>query len=157
MPLMRMPRRPQMRPLTESFLDDLPERIRRMFEGGMSLEPIQSVGWMPAVEVVEKNGALVVTAELPGLEAKDVDINLEDDVLTITGEKHEEKKEGEEGAEYYLWERRYGSFRRSFTLPTAVDADKITANFAKGVLTVTLPKSEKVKAKGKKITVVEQK
>jgi HSP20 family protein len=146
-----------MLPLTESFLDDLPERIRRMFEGGLTLEPVQSVGWMPAIEIVEKNGALVVTAELPGLEAKDVDISVEDDVLTISGEKHEEKKEGEEGTQYYLWERRYGSFRRSFTLPSAVDAEKITANFAKGVLTITLPKSEQVKAKGRKIAIAEKK
>jgi HSP20 family protein len=146
-----------MLPLTESFLDDLPERIRRMFEGGLTLEPIQNVGWMPPIEIVEKNGALLVTAELPGLEAKDVDISVEDDVLTISGEKHEEKKEGEEGTQYYLWERRYGSFRRSFTLPSAVDAEKITANFAKGLLTITLPKSEKVKAKGKKIAIAEKK
>jgi HSP20 family protein len=144
-------------PLTESFLDDLPERIRRMFEGGLTLEPIQNVGWMPAMEIVEKNGAVVVTAELPGLEAKDVDINVEDDVLTISGEKHEEKKEGEEGTQYYLWERRYGSFRRAFTLPTAVDADRITATFAKGLLTVTLPKSETVRTKGRKIAVTENK
>lgn len=156
MPLMRTPRRPQMLPLAESFLDDLPERIRRMFEGGMTLEPIQNVGWMPAIEIMEKNNTLLITAELPGLEAKDVDISLEDDVLTISGEKHEERKEGEEGTQYYVWERRYGSFRRSFTLPSAVDADKITASFTKGVLTVALPKSEKVKTKGKKITVTEK-
>lgn len=156
MPLMRMPRRPQMLPLTESFLDELPERLRRMFEGGLTFDPVQTVGWMPPIEIVEKNGALVVTAELPGLEAKDVDITVEDDVLTISGEKHEEKEEGEEGTQYYLWERRYGSFRRSFTLPSAVDTDKIAAKFAKGVLTITLPKSEKVTVKGKKITIAEK-
>ena len=157
MPIMRMTRRPQLTPLTESFLDDLPERLRRMFEGNLNLEPIQSVGWMPAMEIVEKNDALIVTAELPGLSAKDVDINVEDDVLTISGEKLEEKKEGEEGTQYYLWERRYGSFRRSFTLPNAVDAEKISASFANGVLTITMPKTEKVKAKGKKIAIGEKK
>lgn len=157
MPIMRMPRRSPILPSRDSFLDDLPDRLRQMIEGSLVLEPVQTVGWMPPIEIVEKNGSLVVTAELPGLDAKDVDVNVEDDVLTLSGEKREEKSEGEEGSQYYLFERRYGSFRRSFTLPSAVDADGVTANFANGVLTVTLPKSAKVKAKGRKIAVAEKK
>lgn len=138
-----------------AFLDELPDRMRLMFGNGM--EHGQTVGWMPAMEIAESKDAIVVTAELPGLSAKDVDVSIDDDVLTISGEKQEEKKEGAEDSQFYLLERRYGTFRRSFTLSNAVDADKIVADFDNGVLKVTLPKSEKVKAKGKKISVVAKK
>ena len=156
MALIRMTRRPQAF-FSEPFLGDLPERLRRMLEGTQPFEGVQNVSWMPSMEIVEKNGALIVTAELPGIAPENVDITVEDDVLTISGEKNEETKEDDKDAQFYLCERRYGSFRRSFTLPKAVDADKITATFAKGVLTITLPRSEKVKAKGKKIAIGEKK
>jgi HSP20 family protein len=136
---------------SDGFLEDFPDRLRNMF--GASMERGQPMGWMPAMEIAEDKSALVVTAELPGLDAKDVDISVDDGVLTISGEKHEERKEGTEESEHYLFERRYGSFRRSFTLPTSVDVDKINADFENGVLKVMLPKSEKAKAKGKKIEV----
>lgn len=155
MALIRMSGRSPALSLGSSFIDELPERIRRMLEG--SLEPVQAVGWMPAMEIRDKKDALVLTAELPGLTGKDINIGLEDDVLTISGEKREEKKEGDEESKYYLWERRYGAFHRSFTLPSAVDADKITADFDGGVLTVTLPKTEKVKAKERKIAITAKK
>jgi HSP20 family protein len=142
--------------LSNPLIDELPDRIRRMLEGSLPLEPVQTVGWMPAMEIVEKSDALVVTAELPGIVPKDIDISVDEGVLTISGEKQEERKEGEPEAQFYLWERRYGSFRRSFTLPNAVDVDRIVANFDNGVLTITLPRSEKV-AKGKKIKVGEKK
>lgn len=153
MALIRMTRRAPMAPVSNSFLDDLPDRIRQMLEGSLSLEPVMPVGWMPAVDIVEKPEALIVTAELPGINAKEVDVSVDDGVLTISGEKEEEKKEGAEDSQYYLFERSYGSFRRSFTLPNAVDVDKISAEFDNGLLKVTLPKTENVKAKGKKISV----
>jgi HSP20 family protein len=153
MAITRLTRRSPGFPLTSSFVDDLPDRIRQMLEGSLSFEPVQTVGWMPAMEVIDKPDLLLVTAELPGLAIKDVDIGIDDGVLTISGEKQEVKKEGEEDSQYYLLERRYGSFRRSFTLPNTVDVDKISAEFDNGVLTVKLPKSEKVKTKGKKITI----
>ena len=105
------------------------------------------------MEIVDRKDSLVVTAELPGLSPKDVNVNVADDVLTISGEKSEERKEGDEDSDYYLWERRYGSFNRSFTLPSAVDTDKIMAEFDNGVLTVRLPKSEKSRQKGRQIPV----
>jgi HSP20 family protein len=148
-----MTRRAATAPVSSTFLDDLPDRIRQMLDGSLAFDPIQTVGWMPAMEVVEKPQLLVVTAELPGLGAKDVNIAVDDGVLTISGEKQEEKKEGAEDSQYYVFERRYGSFRRSFTLPNSVDVDKISAEFDNGVLKVTMPKSENVKAKGKKISV----
>lgn len=153
MALIRMTRRAPVAPVSNSFLDDLPDRIRQMLEGSLALEPVTAVGWMPAVDIVERPDALVVTAELPGLMAKEVDVSVDDGVLTISGEKEEEKKEGAEDSQYYVFERRYGSFRRSFTLPNAVDVDKISAEFDNGLLTVVLPKTENVKARGKKISV----
>ena len=153
MALIRMTRRAPGAAVSKPFLDDLPDRLRQMLEGTLSLEPIQTVGWMPAVDIIEKPEALVVTAELPGIAAKDVDVSVDDGILTISGEKEEEKKEGAEDSDYYLFERRYGSFRRSFTLPNAVDVDKISAEFDNGLLKVTLPKTENVKVKGKKISV----
>ncbi|MEX2177235.1 MAG: Hsp20/alpha crystallin family protein [Gemmatimonadaceae bacterium] len=140
--------------LPRSFIDELPERFRQMFEGNMAFEPIaEPLGWMPAMEIFEKDDALVVTAELPGVSSKDVDITLDDGILTVRGEKKEERKEGEPESRYHMWERRYGSFQRAFTLPKAVDAAKIFAKFENGVLTITLPKSEKAKVQGRKIPI----
>ena len=134
--------------------EDLPDRLRQMFEGGLTLEPLmEPIGWMPAMEIVEKDDALVVTAELPGISAKDVDISVDDGVLMISGEKKEEHEETKDSARYHMWERRYGAFRRSFTLPQAVDPEKIVAKFEDGILTVTLPKTKKAKAQGRKIPV----
>lgn len=136
---------------SSAFLDEMPDRMRLLFGNPMERE---AVGWMPAIEIREDKNAMTVTAELPGLTAKDVDVNVDDGVLTISGEKQEEKKEGAEDSQFYLLERRYGSFRRSFTLSNAVDVERISADFDNGVLKITLPKSEKVKAKGKKIAVM---
>ena len=92
-----------------------------------------------------------MTAELPGLDVKNIDLQLSDNVLTIKGEKQEEKEE--KTKDRYVSERRYGSFRRSLQVPSSVDADKIEANFKNGVLTVTLPKSPEAQKKQKTIPV----
>lgn len=98
-------------------------------------------GWpvAPAIDLAEKDTEYEITAELPGLEQKDVEVRVSNHTLTITGEKKEEKEEKRK--DYYLSERRYGSFQRSFQLPDGVDAEKIDATFAKGVLTIKLPKT----------------
>jgi HSP20 family protein len=101
----------------------------------------------PAVDVTEKDKEFEVTAELPGLDEKDVEVKLTNGNLTIKGEKKEEKEEREK--DYYLSERRYGSFVRSFPLPEGVNADKIEASFAKGVLTIKLPKTAEAQAEKK--------
>jgi len=106
---------------------------------------------MPAMDIVEKDGAFEVTAELPGLDAKNINIQLADGMLTIKGEKQEEKEEKTE--DRYVSERRYGSFRRSLQIPGSVDTDKIDANFKSGVLTVTLPKSPETQKSQKTIPV----
>ncbi|HZT19832.1 MAG TPA: Hsp20/alpha crystallin family protein [Dongiaceae bacterium] len=123
---------------------------------GGALEPFwrsagQGGATMPAVDVVEKENAYEISAELPGLDEKNVEVKVADDVLTISGEKKEEKEEKEKG--YYRSERRFGSFQRSFELPPGVDQNKIEASFQKGVLTVTLPKSSDAQKREKKIAI----
>lgn len=105
--------------------------------------------WTPPVDVEETPDHLILTAELPGMSHEDIDVELEDGVLTIQGEKKDEQKS--EGTQGLLYERRWGSFTRRFTLPRAVDANGITATFENGILTVRVPKAEE--AKGRKIEV----
>ena len=105
----------------------------------------------PAMDIVEKDKAFEVTAELPGLDAKNIGLQLSDGVLTIKGEKQEEKEE--KTKDRYVSERRYGSFRRSLQIPGSVDTNKIEANFKSGVLTVILPKSADAEKKQRTIPV----
>jgi HSP20 family protein len=112
--------------------------------GRKALRPLE-MEWAPAVDVSETADQVVIKAEVPGMEAKDIDISLAGDVLTIKGEKKSEREEKKEN--YHLVERTYGSFSRSLKLPTAVDADKIEASYKQGVLTVSCPKKEEVKPK----------
>ena len=108
-------------------------------------------GAAPAVDIVEKDNAYEVTAELPGLDEKNIEVKLTDGSLSIRGEKKEEKEEKKK--DYYLSERRYGSFERRFQVPAGVDRSKIDANFKKGLLTVTLPKTPESQAAEKKIAI----
>jgi HSP20 family protein len=126
----------------------LPSRVL-----GFEVPRIIRAEWQvaPAMDLVEKDDAYEITAELPGLDEKNVEIKLSNHTLTIKGEKSEEKEDKQK--DYYLSERRYGSFQRSFQLPDGVDADKIDANFAKGLLTVKLPKTAEAKKAEKKISV----
>jgi len=105
----------------------------------------------PAMDIVEKDKAFEVTAELPGLDAKNIELQLSDGMLTIKGEKQEEREE--KTKDRYVSERRYGSFRRTLQVPGSVDVDKIEANYKSGVLTVTLPKSPEAQKKEKTIPV----
>jgi HSP20 family protein len=120
----------------------------------LSLEPLwrgEPTWKVPAVDVVDTEKAYKISAELPGLDEKDVEVKLANRNLTIKGEKQEEKEEKQK--DYYLHERRFGSFERSFEVPDEVDADKIEASFKKGVLTVTLPKKPEAVKPEKKIEV----
>lgn len=112
--------------------------------GRRAFQPLEAE-WVPAVDVAETPDKVVVKAEVPGIEAKEIDISLSGDVLTIKGEKKSEREEKKEN--YHLVERSYGSFSRSLRLPASVEADKIEATYKQGVLTVTCPKKEKVKPK----------
>lgn len=105
----------------------------------------------PAVDIVEKDSAYEVTAELPGMDEKNIEVKFDNGGLTIKGEKQEEKEEKRKG--YYLQERRFGSFERYFAVPEGVDTDKIDASFKKGLLTVTLPKKPEAQKPAKKIDI----
>lgn len=105
----------------------------------------------PAVDIAEKDDAFEITAELPGLSEKDVDVSHANGMLTIKGEKKQETEEKKK--DYHLTERRYGAFQRGFALPEGVDEDKIDARFKNGVLTVTLPKTPEARKAAKKIEV----
>jgi HSP20 family protein len=112
--------------------------------GRRALRPLEEA-WMPAVDVSESGDKITVKAEIPGLEAKDIEISMVGDTLTIKGEKKVEKEEKEEN--YHMVERSYGSFTRAMKLPAPVDPDKVEATYKNGVLTVVLPKKEEVKPK----------
>jgi HSP20 family protein len=99
----------------------------------------------PAIDVADSENEIVVKAEVPGCKAEDIDISVHGNTLTISGEKKAEEEKKEKG--YYHLERSYGSFRRELSLPGSVDPDKVEASCKNGVLTVTMPKSEKEKAK----------
>jgi HSP20 family protein len=105
----------------------------------------------PAVDLIETDKGYEVTAELPGLDEKNIEVKFVDGILTIKGEKQEEKEEKKK--DYYLHERSFGSFQRALQVPAGVDSDKIEATFKKGVLTVTLPKSAEAQKAEKKIAV----
>lgn len=105
----------------------------------------------PAVDLVEKEKAYEITAELPGMEPGNVEVKLSNGMLTIKGEKKEEKEEKKK--DYYVSERRFGSFQRSFQLPDGIEEEKIEANFKNGVLTVTLPKSPAAQKPEKSIAI----
>lgn len=101
--------------------------------------------WTPAVDIAEHDNEYVVKVELPGVSKDDVKVTLESNILTIRGEKKREKETEKDN--YHRMERMYGSFQRSFTLPSTVRADKIDAVYKDGILTITLPKAEEAKPK----------
>lgn len=132
------------RPTTElfrTFFDDLPG-FGAGWGGRMSgMDMLRA----PNADVLETKDEIQVTLELPGLRPEEVEVSLEDNVLTVSGTKQEERSEENQEQRWHLTERRYGQFSRSFVLPKEVEQDRIQATFDNGVLNVTIPKSEKVK------------
>jgi HSP20 family protein len=106
--------------------------------------------WVPAVDVSENESEMVVRAELPGMTHDDIEVNLQDNVLTLKGEKKQERKEDKEN--FHCLERSYGSFTRSFSLPAGVKQEDIKATFKDGILEISLPKAEEEKPKKIAIT-----
>jgi len=133
--------------------EDMSNRLSRFFEDAQAPSADGPRSWAPAVNVAESREDLVLTAELPGLTANDVTLEVENNVLTISGEKTEVRTEGSEDTRFHVWERSFGSFHRTFTLPRSVRPEDITAVFDNGVLTVTLPKAPE--AKGRTIEIAE--
>jgi HSP20 family protein len=126
----------------------LPARLGGFFGKDWEL-PTATTVWNPSVDIFENDNEVVVKAELPGMNAKDIDVRLENNVLTLKGERHFEKETKEEN--YHRVEREYGTFSRSFALPTAVKDEKVTAEYKDGVLSIVLPKKEETKPKPIKI------
>lgn len=127
-------------------LEEMTNRLNRLFGAAFPGEASTRPFWTPAVNVEETKDALILTAELPGMSIDDVEIEVENNVLSIRGEKKEEREEKED-RRYHVWERCYGSFERQFTLPRTVKTDEITAHFKDGVLYVEMPKAPEAKSK----------
>ncbi len=122
------------------------DRLFDEFFGRYPLEFDGRVGtWSPAVDVSEDRDNIYFSVEVPGLSKDDVKITIQDNLLTIRGEKKQETEQ--KGTNYHRVERSYGAFTRSFSLPTAIETDKIKAQFQEGLLRITLPKAEEVKPK----------
>jgi HSP20 family protein len=136
--------------LFEDFGDDFWRRRFRSL-AGLERNLAHKLIATPAVDVTEGDTSYELTAELPGLDEKNIEVNVANGDLTIRGEKKEEREEKQKG--YFVSERRYGSFERHFHLPDGVNADKIEATFKSGVLKVTMPKTEEAQKPGKKIEV----
>lgn len=131
----------------------LREKMNRLFEDAVTSRGEQkdlvAISWAPAVDIYEDENQLVLTAEVPGIDEKDIEIKLEDNTLSIHGERKMEKETKEEN--YHRIERASGSFYRSFTLPNYIDQEKIHAEHENGVLKITMPKRPELKPRKVKI------
>jgi HSP20 family protein len=133
----------------------LQDRINRVFRdsysGASQDESLSTSSFAPAVDVYEDEHKVTLKIEVPGIEEKDIDVRVENNTLTVHGERKIEKEEKEEN--YRRVERQYGSFTRTFTLPQTVDTENVSANYDKGVLKITLPKKAEAKPKQIKVNV----
>jgi HSP20 family protein len=131
----------------------LQDRMNRLFDdagrGWRNDEPAATTSWSPSVDIFETEGEIVVKAELPGMDRKDITLHLEKNVLSIRGERKFEKETKDEN--YHRIERSYGNFSRSFSIPATVDEEQIRADYKDGVLKIILPKKEQAKPKQIKI------
>ena len=126
--------------------------LRRVFDIEPAWRSASSFSFsVPAIDMSEDEKAYMISAELPGIDAKDIDVSVSGDMLVLKGEKRQEKEEKDKN--YHFSERAYGSFQRAFDLPASVDRDKVAADFSKGVLTITLPKTAEARKPQKKIAI----
>ncbi len=132
-------------------LDELQSRLSTLFgrapvkKEGEGRESLTVAEWAPLVDIVEDDQHYVIKAELPGVKKEDIKVGVQDDVLTISGQRQYEKEEKDK--KFHRIERAYGSFARSFTIPEDADGEKVSAEFKDGMLKVVLPKTERVKPK----------
>jgi HSP20 family protein len=137
----------------------LQDRINRVFRdsysGAGQDEALTTSSFAPAVDVYEDEHKVSLKIEVPGIDEKDIDVRVENNTLTVHGERKIEKEEKEEN--YRRVERQYGSFTRTFTLPTTVDSENVSANYDKGVLKITLPKKAEAKPKQIKVNIGSEK
>ncbi len=137
-------------------LEEMSDRLNRMFSRPAiatknGKEALTVADWTPTVDISESDGEYLIKAELPEVKKEDVKVTLEDGVLTLTGERRQEKEE--KTTKYHRVERSYGSFVRSFSLPELVDETKVKAEYKDGVLSLHLPKSEKAKPRAIEVKV----
>ena len=130
---------------------DFDHLFREAFSPHFAEAELSTRSWAPPVDIFETENDIVLKAELPGIEAKDVEVRVEDNTLYLKGERKFEKEVKEQN--YHRVERSYGSFARSFSLPNSIDADKVKAEYKDGLLTLTMPKREEAKPKTIKIDV----
>jgi HSP20 family protein len=127
----------------------------RIFEDALNRmlsEPRTSRPWSPAVDILETENEIVLKADVPAIDPKDIDIEVQNQTLTVKGQRNFDKTEATKG--YHRIERNYGTFVRSFTIPTTVDTEKVAADYKNGVLTISLPKKEAAKPRQIKIQAV---
>lgn len=134
-------------------LESMSDRLNRLFSDPGQGHANRPSVWTPAVNVEETKEELKLTAELPGMNIDDIEIEVENNLLSLRGEKREEEKQ--ENQKFHVWERSYGSFERNFTLPRTVKSEEISAHFQDGILHVHMPKvpeakSRKIAIKGEK-------
>lgn len=137
-------------------LEEVSDRLNRMFARPAAArtngkETMIVADWAPSVDISETEGEYQIKAEIPDVKKEDVEVTVEDGVLTIQGERKHEKEE--KGKKFHRIERSYGSFVRTFSLPDVIDEEKVKAEFKDGVLNLHLPKSEKAKPKAIEVTV----
>ena len=137
-------------PLT-GFRSEMDRLFDRFFDGWPPRFSAEEGVWAPSVDVSETAKEVIVKAELPGMDPKDVEVTVDRDILTLRGERKREQEINEENA--YRLERSYGSFMRSFSLPRTVDSSRISAKYSNGVLDIVLPKAEEAKPKKVEITI----
>ena len=144
---------------TRNSGNEISNRISRLLNdalGGLDWQYRDSVSatWVPPVDIFEEKDAIRITAEVPGVQPQDVKISLEGNVLTVHGQKQQVAEERTERVHRY--ERTYGEFERTFNLPASVDANKITASYENGVLTITLPKAEQARPREIQVAVTQK-
>lgn len=135
-----------------SYLQEMNRMMENFFQGfGLAPHQERPGAFIPSMDMLDAGKEIKITAELPGMEQDDIDISITKEMLTIKGEKKEEKEE--KGKGYHRTERSYGAFNRTVSLPVEVDVNKIEATFKKGILTIRLPKTEKVLREAKKVSI----
>ncbi|HKN37127.1 MAG TPA: Hsp20/alpha crystallin family protein [Terriglobales bacterium] len=134
-------------------LNMLQDRMNRLFDDAgrtwRTDEPAATTSWSPSVDIFETEGEIVVKAELPGMDRKDIQLNLENNVLSLRGERKFQKETKDDN--YHRIERSYGVFSRAFSIPATVDEERIRADYKDGVLKIVLPKKDQAKPKQIKI------
>src|SRR6202165_4081673 len=142
-----------------STMQDRMNRMNRLFRESYSPEvpeeELTTTNFAPPVDIYEDEHTITLKLDVPGIEEKDIDVRIQDNTLTVHGERKIEKEEKEEN--YRRVERQYGSFTRTFNLPTTVDSEKVSANYDKGVLKISLPKKAEAKPKQIKVNVGSEK